>query len=272
MTTRHTPTTDDINSQANRAAEQQLDAAARQALNDVQQAPTTTATPDTPPTQETTDVPPAVPDDGSTPLTTGRPTNRHEHYCILRAQGETQAESYKLTGNRRLKKATAAQAASNLERTPEVTRRIQYLKMHARNKTTPPDAPEQPTTPTKAPAKRITSLDREAILAALTTALNEAVAGSKSSDISASIREIRAFLPSLLHERDESMPDPLAVVTYLCTSATKRPSDIRKELGGMDWVLARVQALTRCPPDQFIASATCVTNAVTQREAKRVRR
>jgi len=238
--------------------------------------PSTTDTPQATGTtpDATTPAAPAMPDDGSRPLTTGRPTGRHERYAQLRVEGAARKAAYQATAPKRVRSRTAIERGSALDAQPNVARRIAWLTIQRdlSKQTLPPQAPQQHAKSTSGPTVDIKSLDRETILAALTSALNKAVKGSNSGAISASIREIRAFLPSLLHERDESMPDPLAVITYLCTAADKRPSDIRKELGGMDWVLARVQALTRCPPDQFIAAAQCVANAVAQREAKRVRR
>jgi len=161
---------------------------------------------------------------------------------------------------------------SELERNPRIKRRISHLRMHQRNGTTPAPTPQTAPTPPPAAPQHVRNLDRVSILDALTEALNGAAAGHKSNEIAAIIREIRAFMPSLLQEKDETLPDPLAVVTYLCTAADKTPSQVRKEMKGMDWIIGRVQALTRCPPAQLLAAAQCVANAVAQREAKRPKR
>ena len=207
--------------------------------------------------------------DGSTPLTSGRPAGRHESYCQLRATGETQAESYKMSGNRRLKSKNAGIAASNLEAVPKVARRIAYLKMLQRQGRTQQDTSAPVQEPVKPQSQAIKHLDRDTVLQSLTIALNNAVGRSAAGEIAQVAKQIRDYIPSITRETAEDMPDPLAVVTYLCNSATKRPSDIRRELRGMEWILGRVQAITRCPPDQLLAAAQTVANTVATREAKR---
>ncbi len=204
-------------------------------------------------------------------MTGGDPPGRYERMVQLHVAGMAKGKAYQSTSPRAVKRATADPRASRLFARPDFARRVSYLVGQARIGAGTPLQVEQPAAATAAPAKaaKTTDIDRDSVVSKLTLALSNAV---NPSEIAQVVREILKVMPSVSRETSEDMPDPLAVVRYLCTAGDKRPSDVRKELGGMVWIMGRVQALCSCPPDLLRSAAQTVADTVALREAKRVRR
>ena len=151
---------------------------------------------------------------------------KHEAFCRAIAKGLSQPDAYHEAGFVISDNSVHA-AASRLAARPEVKARIKTLQLEA-------FAGQGPITSNEI-RKRLEFVCRTS---------------SSGSDIVRAVSELQekfGVLDDVVREREKVIPDPSAVIGYLCTFAGRQGEDICKELGGKEFIAAQLSKILKVP-------------------------
>lgn len=153
---------------------------------------------------------------------------RHEKFCQLVLAGYAQADAYREAGFES-SDASIHAAASRLAARPEVKSRIKALQLDS-------IAGSGPLTPAEI-RRKLETLFRTS---------------SSSSDVIKALQELNdqtGLLDDIKREREKEKlrPDPCAIITYICSFAGRKGAEIIQELGGKDFIEAKLSDILKVP-------------------------
>lgn len=169
--------------------------------------------------------------DQSKPL----PDERHENYAQLRARGLPRSRAYLDAGFQASNRNTRDVNAARLEKRPEVTARIAYLKARRAHAASGGESESYEVT-------------RDVLRRKLARALHEAGLPAEISQITQALLKVQ---PELVVDPAESRPDPALIVSYVASFAGMTPDQVARELGGVRFIADKLCHVTKIPAHEF---------------------
>lgn len=176
------------------------------------------------------------------------PNLEHEAFAQFVCAGLTVTEAYQKARPGRTPRVTAASQGSRWQARPEIAARIRELHLQRANS---PKAPETPPQAQQAPARVApSSQDAEPITR---TELFRLISGAIKDGDRVDPALVTALLKVApeLGEAEQNAPDPTAVISYVCHFAGRTGADIVKELGGLDFITAKMCAVLKINPAEL---------------------